>query len=208
MTRSNALRGCDALSHAVRPARRALPALGLALLLSSCTLIQRPEPVTTLRLPLAHADLAWPAALAPGRVDSTSALRSNRVLVVDGAVLMQHDGLRWVDTPAVMLSEQLRGLHARAATREAVTASLDVWLGELNLRVDADRTQEAAANAHATLRCAGSDRTITIAPVSASATPANSDPQALADAFAQASGEMLAALLQQSAERAADCAAP
>lgn len=208
MTRSNALRGCDAPSHAVRPARPVLFALSLGLLLSSCTLIQRPEPVTTLRLPLADADLAWPSALSPGRVDSTSALRSNRVLVVDGAVLMQHDGLRWVDTPAVMLSEQLRASHARAAATGAARATLDVWLGEFNLRVDADRTQEAAASAHATLRCAGSEHTITIAPVAASAAPTSSDPQALADAFAQASGEMLAALLQQSAERAADCAAP
>ena len=207
MTRSNAIHGCESCSHALRPARLALLGLGLALL-SSCTLIPRPEPVTTLQLPLAADEGSWPAALAPGRVDSTSALRSNRVLVVDGAVLMQHEGLRWVDTPAVMLSEQLRTLHARAATNGAATAALDLWLADFNLHVGAERTQEAVASAHATLRCAGSERSIAVAPVSARATPASGDPQALADAFGQASGEVLAALLEQSSERAADCAAP
>ena len=207
MTLISAARGCDAPSHAFRPVYRALIGLGLVLL-SSCALIQRPDPLTTLQLPSAAAKRAWPAVLTPGRVDSTSALRSNRVLVVDGAVLMQHEGLRWVDTPAVMWSEQLRALHARAASGSVATASLDVWLGEFNLRVGADRTREALASAHATLRCTGSERTITIAPVAASATPASSDPQALAQAFGQASDEVLAALLEHSSERAADCAAP
>jgi hypothetical protein len=98
-------------------------------------------------------------------------------------------------------------MHARAATKEAATASMDVWLGEFNLRVDADRSQAVVASAHATLRCADSDRSLTITPVSASSTPASSDPQALADAFAEAISEVLSALFQQSAERAADCAA-
>ncbi len=207
MTRLSAFRGCDAPSHAFRPVHRALVGLGLALL-CSCTLIQRPEPLTTLRLPLAGADLAWPAALATGRVDSTSALRSHRVLVVDGAVLMQHEGLRWVDTPAVMWSEQLRALHARAANTGAAKASLDLWLGDFNLRVGTDRTREAVVSAHASLRCAGSERSIAVPPVSASVAMAGSEPQALAQAFGQASGEVLAALLEQTSERAADCAAP
>lgn len=180
----------------------------LALLLCSCTLIQRPEPVTTLQLPSAATAPAWPAALAPGRVDSTSALRSNRVLVVDGAVLMQHEGLRWVDTPAVMWSEQLRALHARAANTGAAKASLDLWLGDFNLRIGADRTREAVVSAHASLRCAGSERNIAVPPVSASVAMAGSEPQALAQAFGEASGEVLAALLEQTSERAADCAAP
>lgn len=205
MTRSNASCGCDAPSHAFQPTRRILLLSSLALLLCSCTLIQRPEPVTTLQLQLVDADLAWPAALLPGKVESVSALRSNRVLVVDGAVLMQHDGLRWVDTPAVMLSEQLRALHARAASADAAKAALDVWVGEFDLRVGAEGHQEALATAHATLRCIGSDRSITIAPVSSSTAPASSDPQALADAFAGASRDLVSALLKQSSERAPGC---
>lgn len=208
MIRSNASRGCDASSHAFQPARRTLLVSSLALLLCSCTLIQRPEPVTTLQLLLADADIAWPPALVPGKVESVSALRSNRLLVVDGAVLMQHDGLRWADTPAVMLSEQLRALHARAASADAAKAALDVWVGEFDLRVGADGHQEAVATAHATLRCIGSDRSITIAPVSSSTAPASSDPQALADAFARASRDVVSTLLTQSAARAADCVAP
>lgn len=206
MTRTIALRGCDSRSHALANARLTLLALSLALL-SACTLIQRPDPVTTLQLPLTDADFAWPAALTPGKVESVSALRSNRVLVVDGAVLMQHDGLRWVDTPAVMWSEQLRGRQARAGHTTTPIASIDVWLTEFNLRVDAGSTNAAVATAHATLHCIESERTLSIAPVSASATPARTDPQALADAFARASDEVVSALLKPSAERAADCAA-
>lgn len=201
-----ALRGCDSRSHALRNTRATLLGIGLALL-SACTLIQRPDPVTTLQLDLTDADLVWPAALTPGKVDSVSALRSNRVLVVEGAVLMQHEGLRWIDTPAVMLSEQLRALHARAAATDAAQASLDVWLGEFNLRVLADRSRQIAISAHATLRCVGSDRVITIAPVSASATPASAEPPDLAAAFAAASTEAMSALLKSSAEPATDCAA-
>lgn len=206
MTRSSAFRGCDSRSHALRQARLTLLALSLALL-SACTLIRRPDPVTTLQLPLAGSDLAWPAVLTLGKLESTSALRGNRVLVVDGAVLMQHEGLRWVDTPAVMWSEQLRALQARADAAATPVASIDVWLTDFNMRVAAASTNTAAATAHATLHCIASARSIPVAPVSASATPASSDPQALADAFATASREVVAALLERSAERAADCAA-
>lgn len=188
-------------------ARLTLLVLSLGLL-SSCSLIRRPDPVTTLQLSLANGDLAWPSGLTPGKVESVSALRSNRVLVVDGAVLMQHEGLRWADTPAVMLSEQLRSLHARAGSADAAKAALDVWLGEFDLRVGAGGRQEAMATAHAMLRCLGSERGFSIAPVSSSAAPASSDPQALADAFAQASRDVVSALLTQSAARAADCVAP
>jgi len=207
VTRTIAFRGCDAPSHALRRTRATLLGIGLALL-SACTLIQRPEPVTTLQISMTDTDLVWPAELMPGKVESVSALRSNRVLVVDGAVLMQHEGLRWVETPAVMWSEQLRALHARSTAQRATKASIEVWLGEFNLRVGAERTQEVVVSADATLVCNGSDRTIPVAPVSASGTSASSDPQALARAFGQASEEVLATLLEQSSERAADCAAP
>ena len=179
---------------------------GLAL--SACTLIQRPEPVTTLQLTLADAGTAWPATLAPGKVDATSALRSNRVLVVDRAVLMQHDGLRWADTPAVMLSEQLRVAHARSRDATAAVAAIDLWLTEFNLRVEPDRSNTVAVTAQASLRCIGSDRILTVPPVSASADPASHDPQALAEAFERASADVVSALLTQSAVRAADCATP
>jgi hypothetical protein len=190
-----------------RTARTTL--LGLSLVaFSSCTLIQRPDPVTTLQVTLADESLRWPAVIALGKVDSVSALRSNRILVIDGAKLMQHDGLRWIDTPAVMLSEQLRALHARATATEAATGSLDVWLGDFNLRVAADGSREAVAGAHASLRCSDADRILTIAPVAASASLASSDPQALADAFAGASTEVAAALLSQAETLSAGCENP
>lgn len=183
--------------------------LGLSLIaFSSCTLIQRPDAVTTLQVTLADESLRWPAAIALGKVDSVSALRSNRIVVIDGAKLMQHDGLRWVDTPAVMLSEQFRALQARADVTGANSAALDVWLGDFNLRVGADGTREAVAGAHASLRCSDADRVLTIAPVAASASLASSDPQSLANAFASASAEVVAALLSQAETLSAGCKNP
>lgn len=187
--------------------RLALLGLGLSLL-SGCTLIQRPEPLTTVQLSLADADLAWPVAIAPANVEATSALRSNRVLVIDGAVLMQHEGLRWVDTPVVMLADQLRVMHARTRESTSSIASLDLWLSEFNVRVEADRSREVAVSAHGTLRCTASDRSIAIAPASARTDRSGDDPQALADAFARASAEVLKALLSEAATSSAGCAQP
>lgn len=205
--RAIACRARDVQSHALPPARLTLLGLSLALL-SSCTLIQRPEPVTTLQLSLADANLTWPAALATGKVDSVSALRSNRILVIDGARLMQHDGLRWVETPAIMFAEQLRGLWSRSGDAGAANASLDIWLTEFNLRLDTSGSREVAAAAHASLRCADSERSIAVTPASARSSLSGDDPQALADAFANASAEVVAGLLSQAETLSAGCKNP
>lgn len=205
MTRITSLRGCDLRSHALPT--RFLIVLSLALL-QGCALMRTPAPLTTLQLPLdsSAASPQWPAALAPGSVQGTAALQGNRVLVVQGALLMQHEGLRWVDAPPVLLAEQLRGLHARAASSNEPVATLDLWLSAFNLRVATDGTRDVMVSASATVRCNGAAGVTTLAPSSASSAPAGKDAQSLADAFATASGEVLAAIFNAAVEPASICA--
>lgn len=205
MTRATSLRGCDFQSHALPT--RLLALLGIALI-SGCALLRTPEPLTTLQLPLAGADLAWPANLAPGEVEATAALQSNRVLVTKGSLLMQHEGLRWVDAPPVLIAEQLRGLRARSTAGTEAIGALDLWLTDFELRVAPDGTREVIVAASATLRCSASTRTVQLAPTSATATPANAAAQSLADAFASASSEVLSNLLTAAEQSVATCAAP
>ncbi|MBK6729242.1 MAG: hypothetical protein IPG63_18980 [Xanthomonadales bacterium] len=207
MTRSTSLRGCDFQSHDL-PTR--LFALLSIALISGCALLRTPEPLTTLQLPLADSapSLQWPARLGPGIVQATAALQSNRVLVTKGSLLMQHEGLRWVDAPPVLVAEQLRSLHARSTHGTEAIGALDLWLTGFELRVDASGTREVVVAASATLRCSASTRTVQLAPTSATATPANAAAQSLADAFASASSEVLSNLLSAAEQSVATCAAP
>lgn len=186
----------------IHPLRRPISAVFVMIsvsLLSACSLIARPEPLTTLQLIITDGDAMpqWPAALAAGNVVGTSTLLGNRVLVVNGALLMQHEGMRWVDTPALMISEQIHTLHAQTAGNTAPVAAINLRLSAFNLRIGSGGEKHAVVAASGNLRCLGSERARALAPVSAKATPANASAQALADAFARASGEVLAGLLGQ-----------
>ncbi|MBI2396305.1 MAG: hypothetical protein HYV17_00800 [Xanthomonadales bacterium] len=207
MTRTTSIRGRDVPSHALPS--RLLVLLGIALI-SGCALLRTPEPLTTLQLPLADSTptLQWPARLRPGNVEATAALQNNRVLVTNGSLLMQHDGLRWVDAPPVLIAEQLRSLHARSAAATEAIGSLDLWLTDFELHVDASGTREVRVAASATLHCTAAARTMPLAPTAATAMPVNAAAQSLADAFASASNEVLGALLAAAEQSVAGCAAP
>lgn len=206
MTHATALRGCDFQSHALPT--RLLALLGIALI-SGCALLRTPEPLTTLQLPLADSapSLQWPARLGPGIVQATAALQSNRVLVTKGSLLMQHEGLRWVDAPPVLIAEQLRSLHARSTAGTEAIGALDLWLTDFELRVAPDGVREVVVAASATLRCSATTRTVQLAPTSATVTPANAAAQSLADAFAGASSQVLGTLLAAASPSLEHCAA-
>lgn len=206
MTHATALRGCDFQSHDLPTRLFAL--LGIALI-SGCALLRTPEPLTTLQLPLADSapSLQWPARLGPGIVQATAALQSNRVLVTKGSLLMQHEGLRWVDAPPVLIAEQLRSLHARSTAGTEAIGALDLWLTDFELRVAPDGVREVVVAASATLRCSATTRTVQLAPTSATVTPANAAAQSLADAFAGASSQVLGTLLAAASPSLEHCAA-
>ena len=183
----------------------------LMALLTSCALMSRPQPMTTLQLiwPVSDDQPEWPAAIELGAVRAVAALQGNRVLVVDGAVLMQHDGLRWVDAPAIMFAERLRILHLHnvqtGAASPAGVARFELWLTEFNIRVAADGSQTVVVAASSSLNCSNPALTQRIAPALAEESLGSSDPQRIALAFAVASEKVVARLLSAAAKQAARC---
>lgn len=190
-----------------RPAAAAVMATTLA----GCSLLSRPEPMETLQLlpPVASPAAVWPDNLEPGQVTASAALQSDRVLVMRGALLMQHGGMRWVDVPAGMLAEQVRAQHLRAEasapTGASVAATLDIWLTEFNIRiVDGDR-KTVVVTASGELRCPRGDRKLHIAPVVGSQPVTGVNAAEIAAAFAQATDGMLTTLLSKASTRASAC---
>jgi ABC-type uncharacterized transport system auxiliary subunit len=180
------------------------------LLLGACALMKTPQPLTTLQLQL-PADAQsrhWPARIAPRPTRAAAALQSSRVLVVDGALLMQHAGLRWVDVPAILLDEQLRLLrYAHPGGDEKMLASIELWLTQFNIRIDAagDRSVEVAALAE--LKCA-QDGSLHRVPVASASVALNSgDAISVAAAFAAATDQVIAAMGAAAARQAEACAA-
>ncbi len=103
------------------PPLRATGLMVLMSLLAACSLLTKPDPVTTILLPIADLPDApdWPTNLAPGRVTPAAALNSSTVLATSGALLMQYEGLRWAAPPAQLLQEQLGRLAAGTEPTES-----------------------------------------------------------------------------------------
>ncbi len=185
--------------------------LGPALASSGCTLISRPEALTTLQLslPAPAADSAWPSGLALGSVRPVSALQSNRLLVVDGAKLMQHQGLRWSESPAIMLAEQMQLRRVRAIEGSTLgthrIASVDVWLSRFDLLIESSGGRSARVTLAAELKCAQSDSRIEFPPTEHSQPPDTDDAQSVAEAFNLATAEAVAALLRTAKAHLQSC---
>jgi ABC-type uncharacterized transport system auxiliary subunit len=169
------------------------------LLLSGCALLSRPAPLVTLQLEPPPTTSTWPTLLRPGRVTAIAALQSDRVVVTDGALLMQHQGLRWVEVPAVMVTEYLHRIHARrsadAAQSEAGAASLDLWITDFSLHLVADGGRIVVVAASAQLRCASTASLQPLAPAAATFAPPDDSARAIAAAFSAATREVITRLL-------------
>ena len=178
----------------------------LIVMMSACGLLAKPDPVTTIALPI--ADLpeipTWPANLAPGRVTPAAALNTSTVLASSGALLMQYEGLRWAAPPAQLLQEQLARLAASHTGAATPTASVRIVLSNVEWRTESD---EALWRAHGLVACTGGETFNT--GEFAKTHPANSrDPQAVAMAFQLAGRDLVAALIAEASKVAARCGQP
>ena len=180
------------------------------MLTPACALLKKPTPLTQLQLSLDSAALSWPARLELGNVKARGMLQTDRVIVTQGALVMQHAGLRWVAAPAALLAEQLA--IARVASLSAPTskhpgraANIDVWLSDFNIAVNAKGDTSVAVSAWASVGCAKA-RSASQVPAMTVALPLNStDPQRIAERFNTAATMVFKTLLAQGAEKSARC---
>lgn len=169
--------------------------------MAACSLVPKTAPTTTLLLPMHPERSVWPAQLVPGRVQAAAALRTDQVLVVSGARLMQAPGLRWAATPAELVGESLSRWRASAEAFEGGVGSI----GQLDVMMDAFQWQEADASVmvaiHGQVRCPDGQRIDLREAVSTVPLPTLQDPDALALAFSEATNTVLMALLQQTGKQ-------
>ena len=174
----------------------ALAALNLT---PACALLKKPTPLTQLQLSLPAAELNWPARLELGGVKARGVLQSDRVIVTNGALVMQHAGLRWVAAPAAQLAEQLASARiassANSIQKGAGKATIDVWLSDFNIAVSATGDTSVAVSASGAIRCANAKIASDLAPA-AIVLPLNStDPQRIAERFNAAATKVITTLL-------------
>lgn len=180
------------------------------LLAPACALLKKPTPLTQLQLSLDAAELHWPPLLELGDVKARGMLQTDRVIVTNGALVMQHGGLRWIAAPAILLAEQLASARVAALStaipqRKKRGASINVWLSDFSITLKANGESNAAVAAWATIRCDNA-QAISQLPPAAIALPLNSsDPQRIAERFDAAATIVLKKLLAQAAEKSAGC---
>lgn len=182
-------------------------AVCVALGLSACALLRTPQALTTLQLQLAQDADTWPEQIEPKVTRASAALQSTRVLVFDGALLMQHGGLRWVDAPATMLDEQLRLLRYAHPGKDIETvASVELWLTQFNIRIAASGEKSVEVAALAELQCAGDASRHRMPLAAASVALTGEDAAAVAAAFAAATDQVIAAIGGAADKQAEACA--
>ena len=182
--------------HKIALCAFALAALNLT---PACALLKKPTPLTQLQLSLPAAELNWPARLELGGVKARGVLQSDRVIVTNGALVMQHAGLRWVAAPAAQLAEQLASARiassANSIQKGAGKATIDVWLSDFNIAVSATGDTSVAVSASGAIRCANAKIASDLAPA-AIVLPLNStDPQRIAERFNAAATKVITTLL-------------
>ena len=182
--------------HKIALCAFALAALNLT---PACALLKKPTPLTQLQLSLPAAELNWPARLELGGVKARGVLQSDRVIVTNGALVMQHAGLRWVAAPAAQLAEQLASARiassANSIQKGAGKATIDVWLSDFNIAVGATGDTSVAVSASGAIRCANAKIASNLVPA-AIVLPLNStDPQRIAERFNAAATKVITTLL-------------
>lgn len=175
--------------------------------MTACTLLRTPVAPVRLQLTLEAERIDWPAELSLGDLHTSVALKSDRIIVVRGAVVMQHAGIRWVSTLDQLLNEQLNMLHvgrgsqnSRSTRSQQRFASIDLWVSEFNVLLSADAASSATVAFSAALTCP--DASIHALTRSRVTLPLNSsDPQRVAAQFNQAATDALIALLRSAEHR-------
>jgi ABC-type uncharacterized transport system auxiliary subunit len=136
----------------------------VASLLTSCALLSRPEPFTSLRLvlPNSHPSIAWPDQILLERVDTTAVLATNRIVVMDGAKVMQFEGLRWAQEPSVMRTEHLLQWQAQNLTPRVPSTAhlLSIVVTDFSIHLNENRQQTVVVSASAQLKSRRSGDTV------------------------------------------------
>jgi hypothetical protein len=180
-----------------------------ALVLTGCALLERPRPATRLQLQLPRS--AWlespskpndrrgdnPSDWVITAVQSHGWLRTEQLLVLDGARLMQYPDLRWVATPERMLNEQLEiaySIKNGAGKSRIDLPRIELMLSDFSIHVDADGHRTIVVAAIGSVSCKS---TVTTLPVQTATRPTSAgDAQSIAEDFAQSSAQMIHAILQ------------
>ena len=183
-------------------ALRATFALLLLAAITGCALINRPAPLTTLqvRFPKYVADRllrTWPEGLALASLTSASVISGNRVIVFDGAKVMQFNGLRWVDTPAVMLTEQLRLMQVRSEADRPIQhfAFLKLALVDFSIHLSDGGDKTVLVSANVQLQCAANGPIQALGIFSSEHLLQRIDEQSIAATFTDATGTTANAML-------------
>jgi hypothetical protein len=190
-------------------------------LISACALLKKPIPLTQLQLALDAQQISWPSSVSLGGVQSRAVLKTDRIIVMRGALVMQHEGLRWTSAPEILLAEQLGILgmvnsgsnsarvdrpqqrELTVSPRLSNSARIDVWLNEFNVAVLQDGTSSATVSVAATINCPSAptaEPTIKKLPLVRATLPLNStDPQRVATRFNEAATMVFNQLLNTAA---------
>lgn len=196
-----------------RPMFRATFVLLIASSISACALMSRPEPLTTLQLRFPNVSAThalapdWPGTMALDSLDTTAAIASNRVAVFDGAKVMQFAGLRWVDTPAVMLTEQFKMWQAQAiATRQLQnSALLQLSFTDFSIHINGTGSNTVVVSASANLRCATNDAIHSLGIYSSELPLPTMDAQNIAEVFSSAALATSAAVISAAKLAGVEC---
>jgi ABC-type uncharacterized transport system auxiliary subunit len=181
---------------------RTAAALLIASSITACALLSRPKPLTTLQLRFPDISsqalsTAWPGTLAFESLNTATAISNNRVMVFDGAKVMQFAGLRWVDTPAVMLTEQFKTWQAQAVAEPERhrTAQLKLSLTDFSIHVNAADSNTVVVSASAELQCLSNDATHSLGIFSNAQPLQKMDAQRIAEVFSDATVATSAAVI-------------
>ena len=191
-------------------------ALLMAEAMTACALINPPPPLTTVQLHLANQTTnrqlqnAWPDTLVLEVISADTAFAGNRVIVLDGAKVMQFAGLRWLDSPAVMLREQLELRQARIQVKRPPLNTAFVQLAindfSIHLHANSDRllidsfagaNKTVVVSIRARMRCASTASIQELGIFSSKLPLHNTDAQSVAATFATASEDAVNAMLSK-----------
>ena len=170
-------------------------------LLPACALLKKPLPVTQLQLSVDLTALNWPAQIQVANMKARGVLQSDRIIVMEGAKVMQHEGVRWVDNPSALIIEQLAISGSRALTISSVKggasvkpAQIEMLLTDFQIEVQANGDTLVVVALLASIRCKADSPPLHLQGA-ASRLPLNSsEPQRIAERFNEAALAVLSEL--------------
>jgi hypothetical protein len=152
---------------------------------------------------------SWPDGLALASFASVRALSGNRVLVYDRAKIMQFNGLRWVDTPAVMLTEHHKLWQTLSEVQHPIkqSALMQLTLIDFSIHLDDDGDRTVVVSTSATTRCVASGSVQSLGVFSSEQVLREIDAQSIAASFADASATTAQAMLSAAHSALQQCQA-